>query len=249
MESEATRVLATVASGMAGLVIGSFLNVVVHRVPRGMSIARPPSHCPVCDARLGALENIPVVSWVGLRGRCGHCGTPIPVRYPAVELATGVLFVGLALALPSPPPLSPLDALVAVTVAIAAIDLDGMPVPFVLEVVALAFAATLVAVSLAGDSTGRLGWAAIGAAVGVLGWAATWLARRGSAVRTSPGPAAALAWGWGAGWMALGGGLAVGAFLALWALVATGAGRRVRPAAGAAIVAVTAIMAGAIAAR
>ena len=98
MEPAATRLLATVASGVFGLLIGSFLNVVVYRLPRAMSIARPPSHCPACDTQLSALDNIPVLSWLALRGRCRHCGAAISPRYPVVELATGVLFAGLALA-------------------------------------------------------------------------------------------------------------------------------------------------------
>ncbi len=76
-----------------GLVIGSFLNVVIYRVPVGESIVRPPSHCGVCSQRLKALDLIPVVSYLFLRGRCRYCGTKISIRYPLVELMTGVLFL------------------------------------------------------------------------------------------------------------------------------------------------------------
>ena len=82
-----------------GLVIGSFLNVVAWRVPRGESINSPGSHCPVCETPLRPIDNIPVISWVLLRGRCHFCGTAISARYPAVESATAVLFGLLALAL------------------------------------------------------------------------------------------------------------------------------------------------------
>ena len=82
-----------------GLVIGSFLNVVAWRIPRGESINSPGSHCPVCETSLRPIDNIPVISWVFLRGRCHFCGTPISARYPLVESATAVLFGLLALAL------------------------------------------------------------------------------------------------------------------------------------------------------
>jgi leader peptidase (prepilin peptidase)/N-methyltransferase len=88
-----------VVSVVLGLVIGSFLNVVAWRVPRGESINHPASHCPVCETPLRPIDNIPVISWVFLRGRCHFCGTAISARYPLVELATGLLFGLLALAL------------------------------------------------------------------------------------------------------------------------------------------------------
>jgi leader peptidase (prepilin peptidase)/N-methyltransferase len=90
----ALRVLVSLA---LGLVFGSFLTVVVHRVPAGESIVRPRSRCPSCGIRIRAADNIPVVSWVVLRGRCHSCGARIPVEYPLTELATAALFVGAAL--------------------------------------------------------------------------------------------------------------------------------------------------------
>ena len=79
-----------------GLVIGSFLNVVIHRVPLSMSIAYPASHCPACQANIAPWDNIPVLSYLWLRGRCRHCSTSISLRYPAVELLTGLVFVAIA---------------------------------------------------------------------------------------------------------------------------------------------------------
>ena len=79
-------------AGLFGLLIGSFLNVVVWRLPRGESLSHPGSHCPVCDHPIRPYDNIPVVSWLLLRGRCRDCGARISARYPLVELATGVLF-------------------------------------------------------------------------------------------------------------------------------------------------------------
>lgn len=78
-----------------GLVWGSFLNVVIHRVPRGMNIARPASHCPACHAPIAAFRNVPLLGWLFLRGRASCCGAPISWRYPAVELAGGVLSVAV----------------------------------------------------------------------------------------------------------------------------------------------------------
>ena len=75
-----------------GCCIGSFLNVCIWRVPRGMSIVSPPSHCPKCDHKITALENIPLLSWVFLGGKCSSCHEPITVRYFLVELVTGLLF-------------------------------------------------------------------------------------------------------------------------------------------------------------
>ena len=219
MESAATRLLATVASGVVGLAIGSFLNVVVYRLPRGMSVSRPPSHCTACDARLGALDNVPVLSWLALRGRCRHCGAPISPRYPVIELTTGLLLAGLALALPSVEPIAPLAAVAATTVAIVAIGLDGLDVPGVLGWIALACSASLIAVSIAGHAPGRLGWAGIGAGASVIAWALREVVGRLRSVEPRfPGLASCVAWGGAAGWVAQGGGLAVGIGLALLAL-------------------------------
>ena len=77
---------------VAGLAIGSFMNVVVYRLPRRLSVLRPPSFCPACGTPVRAFDNVPVVSWLLLRGRCRSCGTPISVRYPVVEASTAGLF-------------------------------------------------------------------------------------------------------------------------------------------------------------
>jgi leader peptidase (prepilin peptidase)/N-methyltransferase len=84
-----------VLAGVFGSLIGSFLNVVVFRVPAGRSIVAPPSACPACGARIRAVDNIPVVSWLVLRGRCRDCGTTISLRYPAVELFTALSFAAV----------------------------------------------------------------------------------------------------------------------------------------------------------
>src|SRR5437764_11567216 len=93
----AVTAFVTVASGLFGLAVGSFLNVVIYRVPRKESVVRPRSRCPGCGTQLAERDNIPVVSWLILRGKCRTCGEPISARYPLVELLTGALFVGAAL--------------------------------------------------------------------------------------------------------------------------------------------------------
>jgi leader peptidase (prepilin peptidase)/N-methyltransferase len=78
---------------VVGLAFGSFLNVCISRIPRGQSVVSPPSHCPSCNARIRWLDNIPLLSWLVLRGRCRNCGERISLRYPAVELLTALLFI------------------------------------------------------------------------------------------------------------------------------------------------------------
>jgi leader peptidase (prepilin peptidase) / N-methyltransferase len=87
--------VATALAALGGLLVGSFLNVVAHRLPRGESLVRPRSRCPQCNTQLLPLDNVPVISWVALRGRCHHCGAPISARYPLVELTTAVLYVAV----------------------------------------------------------------------------------------------------------------------------------------------------------
>jgi len=81
-----------------GLVVGSFLNVCIYRLPRDESVAWPASHCTTCNRPLDWYENIPVMSWMVLRGRCRTCRSPIATRYPIIELVTGILFLGAYLA-------------------------------------------------------------------------------------------------------------------------------------------------------
>lgn len=84
---------------LGGLVAGSFVTVVAHRVPRGESIVGPRSRCPACDAQIAAYDNVPVVSWLALRGRARCCGAPISPRYPLTELALGALYAAVVLVL------------------------------------------------------------------------------------------------------------------------------------------------------
>src|SRR5215210_7593297 len=79
---------------VTGTVVGSFLNVCIYRIPWQKSIIWPHSCCPQCLHAIEARDNVPIVSWFALRGRCRHCGLPIPVRYPLIEGLVGLLFVG-----------------------------------------------------------------------------------------------------------------------------------------------------------
>jgi leader peptidase (prepilin peptidase)/N-methyltransferase len=119
-------------AAVLGLVVGSFLNVVIWRVPRGESVVRPPSHCPRCDMPISPRDNVPVLSWLLLRGRCRHCGEPISGRYPAVELLTCAVFAGTAARLGEDWALPAFLYLAAVAVALALIDLDTKKLPNVL---------------------------------------------------------------------------------------------------------------------
>lgn len=83
---------AAVIAFVAGAVLGSFITVVAHRLPRGEPFVAGRSRCPGCGAQIAARDNIPIVSWLALRGRCRSCGEPISARYPLTELATGLLF-------------------------------------------------------------------------------------------------------------------------------------------------------------
>jgi leader peptidase (prepilin peptidase) / N-methyltransferase len=112
-----------------GLVIGSFLNVVVWRVPRDESVNRPASHCPACDQPVRPYDNVPVVSWLVLRGRCRDCKEPISLRYPLVEAGTGLLFGLTAWYLGSTWALPAFLYLVAVGVALSLIDIDVHRLP------------------------------------------------------------------------------------------------------------------------
>lgn len=113
-----------------GLLIGSFLNVVIYRVPSGESIVRPPSACPLCGHVVRNRHNVPVLGWLVLRGRCFDCRAPISVRYPLVEAGTAALFVCVALKFSDEPRLWPAYLYVAaIGVALALIDLDVHRLP------------------------------------------------------------------------------------------------------------------------
>jgi leader peptidase (prepilin peptidase)/N-methyltransferase len=116
-------------AGLLGLAVGSFLNVVIYRVPRDESLVRPRSHCPHCGNAIRNRHNVPVLGWLLLRGRCADCGVPISARYPLVEAGTAALFVAIAARFGLSWQLPAYLYLAAIAVALAAIDLDVMRLP------------------------------------------------------------------------------------------------------------------------
>ncbi|MEZ5116905.1 MAG: prepilin peptidase [Candidatus Nanopelagicales bacterium] len=124
--------VAAASLAVLGLVVGSFLNVVVWRVPRGESVVSPPSACPSCHHRIRARDNVPVVSWLVLRGRCRDCGARISARYPVVEAWTGALFVLVSLVVGITWTLPAWLYLAAVGTALALIDVDHHRLPDVI---------------------------------------------------------------------------------------------------------------------
>lgn len=120
-----------VATGcfVLGLLVGSFLNVVIYRVPRRESVVTPRSRCPGCGTQLAERDNIPVVSWLLLRGRCRTCAMSIPGRYPLVELLTGVLFAAVGIRFGADWALPAFLVLVGGQVAVSFIDLEHFLVP------------------------------------------------------------------------------------------------------------------------
>jgi leader peptidase (prepilin peptidase)/N-methyltransferase len=114
---------------LLGLVLGSFLNVVVYRLPRGESLSHPGSHCPRCGEPVRRLHNVPVIGWLLLRGKCRDCREPISLRYPLVEALTGILFLLAYVRLGLGWPLVVVWAFTAAMVCVALIDYDHMIIP------------------------------------------------------------------------------------------------------------------------
>lgn len=135
-----------------GLVVGSFLNVVIYRLPRGESVAHPGSHCPGCDAPVAPFDNVPVLSYLWLRGRCRQCKMRISLRYPAIELLVGLLFAAIFWQHGVSAMLLVWWAFAAALVAAAGIDFDHRIIPDEISLGGLVLA--LIAVPLARGSTG-----------------------------------------------------------------------------------------------
>jgi leader peptidase (prepilin peptidase)/N-methyltransferase len=160
--------LVSIACGVLGLLVGSFLNVVIHRVPRGESLLRPPSHCPQCDRPIRARHNVPVLSWLVLRGRCADCSAPISARYPLVEATTGVSFAVLGATFAGSWMLVALLYLAAAGIALTMIDVDTHRLP---DVIVLPSCVVVLAL-LTGESASTGSWSPLLRAV--LGAAASW---------------------------------------------------------------------------
>jgi leader peptidase (prepilin peptidase)/N-methyltransferase len=170
----------TLVAALFGLVIGSFLNVVIYRVPRGLSVVQPGSFCPACGTPIRSSDNVPVISWLVLRAKCRHCGEPISHRYPAVELATGALFGAVAWALGAHWAVPGMCALGATALALAAVELDGLAPPAAVSLIGTGIgAALLCAAAVADRRWWHLGGMLLGIVVaGCALGAGTWIARR-----------------------------------------------------------------------
>jgi leader peptidase (prepilin peptidase)/N-methyltransferase len=131
---------------IAGLAVGSFLNVVIHRLPRGESVVSPRSRCPGCGTQIRGVDNIPLVSWVVLRGKCRTCGEPISPRYPLVEGLTGLLYAAVVVSQDAGSSTWLGLALVTALVPIAFIDLDHRRIPNVIVLPAAIVGVALVAI-------------------------------------------------------------------------------------------------------
>jgi len=204
-----TTLLAAVCA-VLGLCIGSFLNVVIWRVPRGESIVSPPSACPSCGNAIRPRDNVPVLGWLLLRGKCRDCQHPISARYPVVEALTGVLFAVMAWRFGAQVALIAYLWLAAAGLALALIDIDTKRLPDVITKPSWAvIAVVLVVAGLTDSDLHHLQRAALGAlALGAF-YTLLWLVYPGGMgfgdVKLAPSLGALLAWvSWGA--------LAVGAF-------------------------------------
>jgi len=166
-------VIVTLAA-VLGLAVGSFLNVVVYRVPNGLSVVAPASACPSCGHEIRARDNVPVLSWLVLRGRCRDCSAPISARYPLVEMATAALFAlvaGLAAPAVDSAPTGPSTAVpfivliallyfMAISIALALIDADVHRLPNAIVLPAYPVLAALLVLSSAASGD----WVALGRA-------------------------------------------------------------------------------------
>ena len=137
-----------------GLIVGSFLNVVIHRLPRGESLIRPRSRCPRCGCPVAPRDNVPVLSYLWLRGRCRHCRVRISLRYPAIETLTGLLFAAIALRYGATAITPVLFVFTAALVVVAAIDFDYRIIPDEISIGGGLLAVALVPIvhALAGES-------------------------------------------------------------------------------------------------
>jgi leader peptidase (prepilin peptidase)/N-methyltransferase len=140
-------------AAVLGLLVGSFLNVVIYRVPAGQSVISPPSACPGCGQRIAARDNIPVVSWLILRGRCRACGTAISARYPLVEALTAGLWVLVAVRFGWSWTLPAMLVFVSGLVALSFIDLDHYLLPRSVLYPVAAMVAGLLVVAAAVEGT------------------------------------------------------------------------------------------------
>jgi len=223
----------TVLAGL-GLLVGSFLNVVVYRLPRGLSVVRPPSACPACDRPVRFYDNVPVLSWLLLRGRCRDCSAPIAWRYPAVEASTGLLFGLIGWRFGLSPLVVALLFVAATGVALALIDLDHQRLPFRITVPATVVTVLLLGVDAVVGGPAPIVVAVASAGVWLAVYGGVWLATAGRGmglgdVVLAPLLGLVLGWlGWGSSLVGLAGGFVLGAVVGVTLIAAGRAGRRSR---------------------
>jgi len=223
----------TVLAGL-GLLVGSFLNVVVYRLPRGLSVAGPRSACPACDRPVRFYDNVPVLSWLLLRGRCRDCSAPIAWRYPAVEASTGVLFGLIGWRFGLSPLVAALLFVAATGVALALIDLDHQRLPFRITVPATVVTVLLLGVDAVAGGPAPIVVAVASAGVWLAVYGGVWLATAGRGmglgdVVLAPLLGLVLGWlGWGSSLVGLAGGFVLGAVVGVALIAAGRAGRRSR---------------------
>lgn len=223
-----------IGAALLGLLVGSFLNVVVHRVPRGLSVVRPRSSCPRCGQPILARDNVPVLSWLLLRGRCRHCAALVPARYPLVEAATCGVFAGVAAATGPKPYLPALLLLAAAGVALFVIDLEHQRLPFAITGVAGLGCAVLLSLDAMVRGAEPVSSAFGGGALWLAVYGGIWLATTGRGmglgdVALAPVLGSVLGWlGWGPTVTGLMLGFVLGAGVGVVLLCVTRAGRRTR---------------------
>jgi leader peptidase (prepilin peptidase) / N-methyltransferase len=159
-----TSVSVVALAGVLGLAVGSFLNVCIYRLPRQQSIAFPPSRCPRCGRGLSWFDNIPVLSWMALRGRCRQCSEPISIQYPIVELVTCALFVAVVWMSPTGPLIVSRLVLGCALIVLFVIDLEHQILPNVITLPGIAIGLALSLVAPPGILNAIIG-AALGAGV------------------------------------------------------------------------------------
>jgi leader peptidase (prepilin peptidase)/N-methyltransferase len=217
-----------------GLLIGSFLNVVVHRVPLGRSILSPGSACPACQHPVRTYDNVPVLSWLVLRGRCRDCAAPIAWRYPAVEATTGVLFVAAGLRFGWTPYLGAAVVLLAAGTALFLIDLEHRRLPFAITGLTAVLTATALGADAIVNGSSPVAVALLSTAAWLAVYGGIWLVTSGRGmglgdVALAPVLGLALGWlGWGATLVGLLSGFVVGAVVGVVLLGSGRAGRRTR---------------------
>lgn len=222
-------------AGLLGLIIGSFLNVVIYRVPLGLSVVSPGSACPSCQTPIKGRDNVPVLSWLVLRGKCRTCSEPISARYPLVETATGLLFAGVAWwTLVHVPALTPLFLfLSAIGVALFMIDIDVQRLPD--QIVLPSYPVVIALLVLAGVLSGQWPWAQVllSSLLWLLVFGIPWLVTMGRGmgqgdVKLAPLLGASLgAVGWGPSLIGLFSGFLFGAVISVALLLFASGGRRI----------------------